>query len=179
MSGEGRPKLVLAIYLQTRGFAFVLFETWNNPVDWAVHDIRGPEKNTRCRKRIESMLSLHTPDVVVLQDMSGDDAGRAPRIQKLNREIARLAERREICTHMVARAALRELFADHFGATTKQKIAEAIVYHISALGLYVPPPRKPWKSQDGRMGLFEAAALAWMYFHACDREHTVVKGTSP
>ena len=31
--------------------------------------------------------------------------------------------------------------------------------------LYVPPERKPWMSEDPRMGIFDAAALAWMYFH--------------
>jgi hypothetical protein len=165
MSGHGRPKLVLAIYLQTRGFAFCLFESWNTPVDWAVHDIRGTDKNTRCRKRIDSILSLHTPDLVVLQDMSELDASRVPRIKKLNRAVAQLAERRGIAVRMYPRTELRESFAHHHGAKTKQQIAETIAGQVSALGLYIPPARKPWMSEDARIGLFEAAALAWMYFH--------------
>jgi hypothetical protein len=47
---------------------------------------------------------------------------------------------------------------------TKQKIAETIAQQVPAFSLYVPPKRKPWMSEDPRMGIFEAAALAWMYF---------------
>jgi hypothetical protein len=164
MSDDARPKLVLAIYLQTRGFAFVLLEAWSTPIDWAVHDIRGSDKNTRCRKRIDSILSLHTPDVLVLQEMREGDVHRAPRICKLNRDIAELAEARGIAVRMYPRTVLRETFADKHGGTTKQQIAEAIAGEMSALHPYLPPARKPWMSEHERMGIFEAAALAWMYF---------------
>jgi hypothetical protein len=164
MSDPGRHNLVLAIYLQTRGFAFVLFETWNAPVDWAVHDIRGSDKNTRCKKRIEAILSLHTPDVVVLQEISESDGHRAPRIRKLNDQISNLAKRGGIAVRMYPRTELRESFARQHDATTKQKIAETIAGEICALNLYLPPVRKPWMSEHERMGIFEAAALAWMYF---------------
>ena len=30
---------------------------------------------------------------------------------------------------------------------------------------YLPPIRKIWKSEDSRMGLFDAAALALTFFH--------------
>jgi hypothetical protein len=53
---------------------------------------------------------------------------------------------------------------------TKQRIAETIAYHIPALALYVPPVRRPWMSEHGRMGIFEAAALAWMFFHNTDEQ---------
>jgi hypothetical protein len=36
--------------------------------------------------------------------------------------------------------------------------------HIPAFERYVPPPRKPWKSEDARMGIFDAAALALTFF---------------
>ena len=59
-------------------------------------------------------------------------------------------------------------FARHYGATTKQRIAETIANHIPALNLYVPPARRPWMSEHARMGIFEAAALAWMFFHSVE-----------
>jgi hypothetical protein len=49
---------------------------------------------------------------------------------------------------------------------TKHRIAEMIAKHIPALNLYVPPARKSWMSEDARMGIFDAAALAWMFFHS-------------
>jgi hypothetical protein len=158
-----RYDLVLAIYPQSRGFAFALFESWLSPVDWGIHEARGPRKNAHCLTRINSLLELHMPDVVVLQNMSDRGTRRVPRIQELNRRIAELADLRGVVIHKYSRAQVLDYFVER-GATTKQKIAETIAKQVPALNLYVPPERKPWMSEDPRMGIFEAAALAWMYF---------------
>lgn len=160
---QRRYDLVLAIHVQSRGFAFVLFEGWLAPVDWGVQETRGEDKNAHCLTRIASLLALHTPDVLVLQDMERGTL-RAPRIQELNRRIAELADQRGILVRTYSRAQVIEHFEEQ-GARTKQGIAETITKHIPALGLYVPKARKPWMSEDARMGIFDAAALAWMYFH--------------
>ncbi|MEY9401803.1 exonuclease III [Bradyrhizobium japonicum] len=160
-----RYDLVLAIQLQSRGFAFVLFEGWLAPVDWGVQDLRGADKNARCLARVASLVTLHTPDVLVLQDMSERGTVRAQRIQELDRRIAELADQRGILVRRYSRAEVIEHFEEQ-GARTKQRIAEAITKHIPALGLYVPRARKPWMSEDARMGIFDAAALAWMYFRS-------------
>ena len=56
-----RHDLVFAIYPQSRGFAFVLFEGWLAPVDWGVHEARGADKNTRCLARIAFIIRIaHT-----------------------------------------------------------------------------------------------------------------------
>jgi hypothetical protein len=164
MSG-GREKLVLALYLQTRGFAFVLFQGWKMPIDWAVHDIRGLDKNARCLKRIAALLELHSPDIVVLQETSEDGTRRAMRIRNLNRNVADLIECHGIAVRTYARSEVRQCFAEFYGATNKKMIAETIANQIPDFSLYVPPPRKPWMSEHARMGIFEAAALAWMYFN--------------
>ena len=52
---------------------------------------------------------------------------------------------------------------------TKHGIAQTIAKHIPALSLYLPPARKPWMSEDARMGLFDAAALALMFFQSDSR----------
>jgi hypothetical protein len=168
MISQTSHDLVLAVYPQTRGFAFALFEGWLTPVDWGIHEARGPEKNARCLTRINSLLELHMPNVVVLQDMMSDRGSRrAPRIQELNNRIAELADLRGMLVHKYQRAKVIDYFAD-LGASTKQKIAETIAKHVPALALYVPPPRKPWMSEDARIGIFEAAALAWMYFRGAE-----------
>jgi hypothetical protein len=161
-----RGKLVLALYLQTRGFAFVLLEGSGTPIDWAVQDIRGLDKNARCLRRVEALFELHSPDIVVLQETSEDGTRRASRIRTLNRNIAYLAERHGISVLTYDRSEVRDCFAQFYGATNKIMIAETIAKEIPDLGLYVPPVRKPWMSEHTRMGMFEAAALAWMYFHS-------------
>jgi hypothetical protein len=107
---------------------------------------------------------LHMPDVVVLQNMSDRGTRRVPRIQELNRRIAELVHLRGIVVHKYSRAEVLDDF-NKLAATTKQKIAEMIAKQVPSFSLYVPPERKPWMSEDPRMGIFDAAALAWMYFH--------------
>lgn len=160
-----RQNFVFAIHLQTRGFAYVLFDASRIPIDWGVYDARGTDKNARSLIRINSLLELHTPDVLVLQNMSERGTRRARRIRELNRRAAELADQRGVRIKTYSRAQVIEYFAE-IGAVTKHKIAEAIAKHIPALDLYVPPARKPWMSENARMGIFDAAALAWMFFHS-------------
>src|SRR6267154_5444453 len=100
--------LVLAIYLQSRGFAFVLFEASSVPVDWGVYDARGTEKNAQCLRRIASIFELHTPDVLVLQDTSEGGTRRAHRIRDLNRRIAELADQRGMIVRTFSRRQILE-----------------------------------------------------------------------
>ena len=49
-----RPKLVLAIYFQTPGFAFVLLQEQLNPIDWGSREITGLDRAKRCLKHVDS-----------------------------------------------------------------------------------------------------------------------------
>src|SRR2546426_6584793 len=129
--------LVLAVYRQKRGFAFVLFEGLLAAVDWGVQEVRGGNKNALCLRRIDSIFALRKPDVLVLQDTSENDAHRAPRIQELNARVAERADHQGILVHRYSRAQVLGYFARH-GATTKQSIAETIAKQIPALSLYLP-----------------------------------------
>jgi hypothetical protein len=99
----------------------------------------------------------------VLQDTSAQGTLRARRIIKLNAAIATLALGRGIPVYAYSRDEVQDAFAN-FGVTTKQGLAEIIAKHIPAFERYVPLPRKPWKSEDARMGIFDAAALALTFF---------------
>src|SRR4051794_6126842 len=118
-----RANLILAIHLQTRGFAYVLFDQSRTPIDWGVYDARGADKNTRSLIRIHSLLEFHTPDVLVLQDMSESGTRRVRRIRELNRRAAELADQRGVRLKTYSRAQVIEYFAEQ-DAITKQRIAE-------------------------------------------------------
>ncbi len=156
---------VLAIYVNTRGFAYVLFEGPLAPYDWSVREIRGSQKFVQCLTKIVAMLDRHLPEVLVLQDTSPTGTLRAPRIAEINAAIAELAEARGLLLHAYSRDKVREAFWQH-GATTKQAIAEIIAKHIPAFERYLPSPRKPWQSEDPRMGIFDAAALGLTFYQA-------------
>jgi hypothetical protein len=167
MISRRRYDLILALYPQSRGFAFVVFEGSLAPVDWGVRHARSTEKNEHCLRLIGSILTLHTPDVLVLQDTSEQGTRRAPRIRELNYRVAELAETHGTLVHAYSRAQVFKRFGER-GATTRQGIAELIGKHTPALGLYVPPARKWWKNESARLGIFDAAALAWMFFDTID-----------
>jgi Holliday junction resolvasome RuvABC endonuclease subunit len=164
MNGLRRYAFVLAVYLNTRGSAFVLFEGPLAPVDWSVREIRGSRKHARCLARIVTILDQYLPDVLVLQDTSAQGTRRAGRIVKLNEAVAALAKVRGLPVYAYSRDEVWEAFAS-FGVANKQALAEIIAKHIPAFERYVPPPRKPWKSEDARMGIFDAAALALTFFN--------------
>lgn len=168
MISRRRYDLVLAIHFQSTGFAFVLFEGWLAPVDWGVYDARGASKSARCLDRINSLIALHTPDVLVLQDTSASGTRRARRIRELSQDATELADELGMLVRTYSRARIIECF-EEFGTVTKQGIAEAIAKHIPALSLYLPPARKRWMSENPRMGIFDAAALAWMFFQSIER----------
>jgi len=163
MNGLRRYALVLAIYFNTRGFAFVLFEGPLSPLDWSVREMRGPRKDARCLARIVSILDQYLPDIIVLQDTSAQGTPRAQPLVTLNEAIAALAAARKLLVFRYSRVKVREAF-EEFGVPNKQALAELIAKHIPALERYVPPPRKPWKSDDARMGIFDAAALVLTFF---------------
>jgi hypothetical protein len=163
MKGIRRYAFVLAVYPNTRGFAFVLFEGPLSPIDWGVKEMRGRRKHSRCVARIAAILDRYQPDILVLQDTSPTGTRRARRIINVNAAVATLAANRAIPVYAYSREEVFSAFG-YFGVSNKHSMAEVIAKHIPAFERYVPPPRKLWMSEDARMGLFDAAALALVFF---------------
>lgn len=160
-----RYDLVMAIYPNTRGFAFVLFEGSLSPVDWQVVEVRGRNKNKKCLEAIARRLAQFTPDALVLEDISRTGTRRARRIRELNEMTLELAWEAGIPAFMLPWDQIRQ----QFGAgqpVTKRFIAVSIVKHLPVFERYLPPIRKPWMSEDPRMGLFNAAVLGVTFFTA-------------
>lgn len=160
-----RYPCVVAVYLNTRGFAFVVFESSLSPVDWGLRETRGPQKNCRCITKIERIVDRYRPSVLILQDTSLEGARRTQRIRDLNEDVVELAAIREIPVCAYSRTDVLTAFSE-FGVETKRDLALVIAKHIPAFERHLPPPRKPWMSEDARMSLFEAAALALTFFHS-------------
>jgi hypothetical protein len=165
MNVRRRHVFVLAVYPSTRGFAFVLFEGALSPADWGVKEIRGAQKNNRCLLAIASLIDQYQPGVLILQDTSPRGTRRARRIRNLNASIGELAESVGIPTIAYSRIEVLNAFAS-VAPRNKHDLAEAIAKHIPAFDRYLPPPRKPWMSEDARMSLFDAAALALTFFQS-------------
>lgn len=163
MSDRRRYDLILSTYLTARGMAWVLFEGPYAPVDWSVIDLRGVRKSQRCMQRFETVLEKYRPEAVVFEDASPTKSNRSRRIRTLNERMRGHAVGQGHSVAQFTRADIQRSFA-HLGAANKDAIARAISEQLPCFQQYLPPIRKPWMSEDARMGLFDATALAFLFY---------------
>jgi len=150
---------VLAIAPSSRGFGFAVLEGPETLVDWGVKSMKG-DKSIRSLEKVEELLALFRPGVIVLEDHSAKDSRRAARIRKLSKGIIALARRRNVTIALLLRQQVRQVFfAD--GQGTKYALAEILAARFpDELGFRLPPKRRPWMSEDYRMDIFDSVALA-------------------
>jgi hypothetical protein len=153
MNYEPTGDLVLAIYPTTRGIAFAMMKSPLAAIDWGIKGAYGRDKNAMFLKKVAGLL----------EDPTSARLRRSARIGRLTRAIERLAEDQVIDVHRYSRAAVQECFGQ-FGARTRYEVAVAIATRVPAFERFLPPPRKLWMSEDARMGIFRAAALALTYY---------------
>jgi Holliday junction resolvasome RuvABC endonuclease subunit len=149
---------ILAIAPSTRGFGYAVLEGHNILVDWGVRSIKG-DKNAGSIEKVEKMIALYEPQVMVLEDTGAKESRRSPRIQALTKQLIAVAESRTIKVALFPRKQVRQVFfAD--GCGTKHALAEIIARQFpEELGFRLPPKRRPWMSEDSRMDIFDAVAL--------------------
>jgi hypothetical protein len=158
---QPRPKhfRVLAISPSTRGFGFAVLEGEQTLVDWGVKHV-GADKNARCLAKVKEMLVHYRPDAMVLQDHSRKDSRRSIRIRTLSRQIIALASKQKVGLVRISRDQVEGIFAPN-GKGTKHARAELLSARFpEELGSRLPPKRRPWMSEDYRMHIFDAVALA-------------------
>lgn len=148
---------VMGIHPTARGFGWVVFEGPFRPIDWGLVSAR-KDKNATCLKRLDGLLARFAPEVLVLEAYDRESSRRARRIARLGASVQRAADLRGVESAVYHRAQVREAFAET-GAKTRRDIAEAVARHLEAFRHRLPPPRKPWDSEDAREALFAAAAL--------------------
>lgn len=149
---------VLAVDPTSRGFGFVVIETPSRLVDWGVAHLRAGEFE-RSLLRIAGLLRLYKPNTLVIEDCASGGSRRCPRVRALLDAIAGLAAE----SHLRCERLSPNVVRDSLGGglhVTKYGVAKLIVASYPELRPRLPPPRKPWMSEDERMGIFDAAALA-------------------
>lgn len=153
-----RTARVLAIDLNTRGFGFVVVEGPDHLIDWGLRDIRR-EKEQVTLEKVDELLRLYRPSLLVVEDIDDPSARRGPRIEKTVRQVTELATQRRLRVRTVSAAKVRGVFAQH-AAQTKHEIANVTVARFPELAPYRPPTRRLWMSEDQRQAVFDALALA-------------------
>jgi hypothetical protein len=150
---------VLAVAPSSRGFGFAVLEHENNLVDWGVRSTKG-DKNLGSIAKVDELIAHYGPGAIVLEDHSAKSSRRSPRIRTLITEMCALAERSDIRAVQLSQAEVRKIFFAR-DQGTKHSLAGILAARFPAeLGFRLPPKRRPWMSEDYRMDIFDAVALA-------------------
>ena len=150
---------ILAIAPSTRGFGFAVLEGRETLVDWGVKTVKG-DKNIQSLAKVEDLIAHYQPGTLVLEDTSAKNSRRSPRIRKLCQQIIKMASNRKVSIKLFSRDQVMKTFIPD-GRGTKHAFAEIIAKRFpEELGSRLPPERKPWMSEDSRMNIFDAVALA-------------------
>ncbi len=154
---------ILALTPSARGFGFALFEGPGTLADWGRREVKGNHKNKAALPKVEELIAHCQPDILVLEDTLAESSRRAPRIRKLSQRIIELAAKRRVKVALFSRKeVLNNFFAD--GKGSKDETAKIIAERFpDDLGFQLPPKRPQWESEDPRMDIFDAVALAMVF----------------
>lgn len=158
-----RPPRVLSVFPTTKGFGYAVFEGPGEVVDWGVQLIPIKALHEH-NSRVSALVEWYTPDVIVVENYAGQGSRRSARLRQQIQGIARMGKSRGIRIESYSRALIRQCFA-RFNARGKDAIARVIAREFPEMEPRLPPARRPWMSEDYRMGMFDAAALALTHFY--------------
>lgn len=149
-----RPRRTLAIDPTPKGFAWVVLEGREILLDWGLAQVTPPEA-AGVTERVKRILERARPELLVLEEPEGSRRGR--RARTIIRELAYLADEREIAWCYVTGEQVREAFGN---PANKHEIAVAVTGLFGELEHRLPDKRKLWESERERMGIFDAASFA-------------------
>jgi Holliday junction resolvasome RuvABC endonuclease subunit len=155
---------VLAIDPTTWGFGFAVMEDANLLIDWGTRTADLGDKNVRSLQLLAYLLEHYRPSVLVVQDLRKRSCERTDRVRELIEAAAAAAIERKVKVRRFPRQRVYQTFRD-CGARNKEQIAAEIAKQLPELAPRLPPHRQPWMTENSRMAIFDAVALALTYFH--------------
>ena len=153
---------VIALDPTSHGFGFVVFEGGTRLVDWG-HAHARPCTNEKCLEMVAKLFVYYLPHVVVMEDWDRKESRRGTRVRKLFTQIVGFTEASNARVARYSQKDIQKAFSTD-GSPTKYEIAQMIALEFPELSYRLPPPRKIWMSEDERMSIFDAAALALTFF---------------
>jgi hypothetical protein len=156
------PFRILSIALTTGGFGYAVVEGESSLIVYGRKKFQD-DKSIRSLVFIKQMIARFRPDILVLYDVNAKGIHRQPRIKELDRQVIKLAIRQNLKTTKISGIEVRRsLLGDLNG--TKHDVAERMAKEFpDELVGRLPPKRKWWNSEDGRMDIFDAVALAVVF----------------
>jgi hypothetical protein len=151
---------IIGLAPSARGLGFAVLDG-ETLVDWGLRSVEG-NKNAHSLIMAQKLIAGYQPDKIIIEDYWAERSRRAPRIRELGEQLFALAEGRKIKVKALSR---KHIFREFLGVDqgTKQAVAEALAIRFrEELGSRLPPKRRAWMSEDSRMDIFVAVALAVM-----------------
>lgn len=146
---------VLAIDPCRKGFGFALLEGNRRLLDWGLAQVwTGNDREFLAR--VETLIERYSPAILVLQEPK--DRRRSLRAVRRIRLLGHRAASFCVRLRLVSSHRVKDRFAGE--AVTKQEVAMVIARLFPELEILIPRPRRPWMSEDDRMNVFDAVALA-------------------
>lgn len=151
----------LAISPSSYGVGYALIEGFDTLADWGLKRISG-DKNKSSLQRVKELLAHYEPELLIMQNTGVKTSRRSPRIKQLNNQIKTFARGSNVKVLSFTREAVKQAFLPN-SKGSKHDLALVIADRFpEELALRVPPERKAWMTEDSRVNLFEAVALALM-----------------
>jgi len=154
---------LLAIDPTRQGFAYVLLES---PllIDWGVVHAGGAVETSA--RRLDEFILRYKPTALVIEHHLLMGSRRSLRAREFLVSVELLGFSRSIAVERVSQWAIRETFPE---CRTKHNIALLLSDQYPELRRWRPRRRKPWMSEDERMNIFDALALAESFLSTTDR----------
>jgi hypothetical protein len=151
---------VLAIAPSARGFGYCAMQG-QVILECGCKGAKG-NKNLHSMAKIKRLMKQFLPGALVLPDINAKGCRRVPRIKALHAKIIRLAGVEKYRVALISGKKLRSsLLGNAIG--TKHEMAEMLVKQFPELTPKLPPKRRAWDSEDYRMDMFDAVALAVVF----------------
>lgn len=159
---------ILALDLHPQRFGYAVLETPTDLLDWGVrrrYRKHEPLRDSSIQRSLRSLLEMWRPSLILIKEPSKHRTART------EKRLASLVDEVRRC-RIPARSLTDHEVCSVFGSgsnMTKYAMASMLVRQFPFLTFTLPPPRKIWKSEDYRMHMFAAVALA---LAASSQRHT-------
>jgi len=146
---------ILAIDPTTSGFAFIVLEGGERLVDWGVARVWAESENEYLA-RIEAIVQRYSPSWLVVENAM--QSRRGTRARRRIALLLRYAKSQKMIATTVSWEAVRQALGQ--AVNTKYEIASTIANRFPELAIHLPKRRRAWESEDPRMNIFDATAIA-------------------
>ncbi|HZR21679.1 MAG TPA: hypothetical protein VFE51_30635 [Verrucomicrobiae bacterium] len=159
MKKSQETRRLAAVAPGSRGFGFAVVEGMAL-INWETIWAEEGNKNEEALKKLAPLFDEYKPKGLVMFDALAPGSRRAPRIRELTRRIIDSARERRISVKLFSRQQIGQAITGKPKAT-KYQVAEVLAETFSEpLAHRLPKKRRAWQSEDSRMDMFDAVALA-------------------